>query len=83
MHNALVLVLFSKEDALQLLDVSVAMTTEFSERATQDLAPSVCSDKSSIILTERGNNVHVKCAPASICILMLTCSYLNIIQLGP
>lgn len=59
-------------------DVSVAMTTEFSERAEHNLAPSVCSDRSSMILIERGNNVYVEWAPAALCMLMLTCSYLNI-----
>lgn len=51
---------------------------EFSERAEQDLAPSVYSDKSGMILIERGNNVHIKGAPAAICMLMLICSHLNI-----
>lgn len=77
-HNALCWSYFSKEMHSNCHDVFVAMTTEFSKQAKQDLAPSVCSDKSSMILIERGNNVHNKCAPAAICMLMLTCSYLNI-----
>lgn len=65
MHNALVLILFSKEMHSNYHNVSVAMTTEFSKRVKQDLAPSVCLKKSSMVLIEKGNNVHVKCAPAA------------------
>lgn len=44
----------------------------------QDLALSGCTDKSSMIRTERGNNVHVKCSPATMCMSMISCRYLNI-----
>ena len=78
MHNAPRWSYFSQEMHSNCHNVSVAMTTEFIERAEAGLGLAGLLRQKYHDSHREAKQCYVECAPAAICMLMITCSYLNI-----